>query len=310
MTSKIELYREVLTLEPASRVFFPLANMLAEQGQTAEAMDVLRRGVAHHPDHLEARFLLVELLTRQSRREEALDAFEGLSFLLAKYPSVLSLWAEKGVGLSGDASLALRFLAQSLGDPAMTLAGVLSRGLESLAGDARNDSVQGGAAGEASVPDIATGKQADESRTTEPERPASPPETTDSGPSGDFSLRGADEVLALAQRIEALEKRAPREDLPPECASQTNAQVKTRTMADLLAKHGDLASALDIYEELLPLASSELEREELSARIQELKNEAQSGRPAAKPIEVEKPRAKLVSMLEALANRLDARATA
>lgn len=295
MTSKIELYREVLTLEPASRVFFPLANMLVEEGNAAEAMDVLRRGVAHHPDHLEARFLLVELLTRQNRRDEAREAFEGLSFLFARYPGVLSLWAETGSGVSGDASLALRFLAQSLGDPGMTLAGVLGKGLEALAGRASS-------AAEPQAPV--------EASPVVSESPAPESGAADPGPPGNFSLRGADEVLALAQRIEALEKRAPREDLPPECASQSSAQVKTRTMADLLAKHGDFASALEIYEELLPLASTEREREQLSARIQEIKDEAQSGKPAAKSGEVEKPRAKLVSMLEALATRLDARATA
>src|SRR5512147_667390 len=114
MTSKIELYREVLTDDPNSRVFFPLARMLAEQGEAAEAVSVLKKAMGFHPGHLEARFLLVELLTRLEREDEAEDAFEGLASLLSNYPSVWSLWAAKAPGLSRDSSLALKFLALSL----------------------------------------------------------------------------------------------------------------------------------------------------------------------------------------------------
>ena len=64
MTSKIELYREVLALEPASRVFFPLANMLVDQGGTDEAMDAF---LAHA---LQAAEDGVRLKCRPSREAE------------------------------------------------------------------------------------------------------------------------------------------------------------------------------------------------------------------------------------------------
>lgn len=283
MTSKIDFYREVLGDDPNSRVFFPLAKLLAAEGDAEEAVDVLGRSIALHPAHLEARFLLVELLTRLGRTEEAEKSFEGLSSLLSDYPSVWTLWAAKAPGLSRDAALALRFLALSLGGGDVSLLGVMEKGL------AASGAAQ-------SVP-----KAADE------EEPAPAAEG-----SGAFSLRGADEVMALTQRIEAQERRAPAEQLPPECASASTAAVKTRTMADLLARHGDYSSSLDIYGELLKMASSAQEKQALAARIEEIEALMASGAAPRKdepPREI-KSKAKLVSMLEALANRLDARATA
>lgn len=83
-------------------------------------------------------------------------------------------------------------------------------------------------------------------------------------------------------------------------------------MADLLARHGDYASALDIYADLLRLAASDADKAALSARIDEIKSLMSAGTAPAKPESAQQPKskAKLVSMLETLATRLDARATA
>lgn len=281
MTSKIEFYREVLSDDPNSRVFFPLAKMLAEQGDAEGAVAVLNRSIGYHAGHLEARFLLVELLSRLERADEASDAFEGLTSLLSNYPSVWTLWAAKATGLSRDSSLALRFLALSLQGQDVSWLGLMEQGLAAASGQAK-PSEDDSAAGVASEP--AEG----------------------------FSLRGADEVLALTQQIEASERRAPMDQLPPECVSESSASVKTRTMADLLAKHGDYASALDIYGELLRLAPSDKDKAVFSARIDEIQSLMSSGTPPVKPESAQQPKskAKLVSMLETLATRLDARATA
>lgn len=279
MTSKIEFYREVLSDDPNSRVFFPLAKMLAEQGDSEEAVSVLRRAIGFHSGHLEARFLLVELLSRLGREAQAAEAFEGLTSLLSNYPSVWSLWASKATGLSRDSSLALRFLALSLQGQEISWLGLMEQGLAAVSGQAAaSEEVQAG---------------------SDPESPEG------------FSLRGADEVLALTQQIEAEDRRAPADQLPPECVSESSATVKTRTMADLLARHGDYASALDIYAELLRLAPTDGDKAALSARIDEIKSLMSCG-TAAKPEAGQQPKskAKLVSMLETLATRLDARATA
>ncbi|MFP5222196.1 MAG: tetratricopeptide repeat protein [Acidobacteriota bacterium] len=280
MTSKIEFYREVLSDDPNSRVFFPLARMLAEQGDSEEAVSVLKRAIGFHSGHLEARFLLVELLSRLGREAEAAEAFEGLTSLLSNYPSVWSLWASKATGLSRDSSLALRFLALSLQGQDITWLGLMEQGLAAVSG-------QAGPSGE-----VQAGSDLESSE--------------------GFSLRGADEVLALTQQIEAEDRRAPADQLPPECVSEASATVKTRTMADLLARHGDYASALDIYAELLRLAATDGDKAALSARIDEIKSLMSCGTASAKPESGQQPKskAKLVSMLETLATRLDARATA
>ena len=48
MTEKIEWYKEVLELEPNSKVFFPLARLLSEAGRTDEAVEILEQGSIEH----------------------------------------------------------------------------------------------------------------------------------------------------------------------------------------------------------------------------------------------------------------------
>lgn len=274
MTSKIEFYHEVLALEPASRVFFPLAKLLVESGDPGRAVDVLRSGIAFHPDHLEARFLLLELLARLGQNDQAAACFETVAGVLVNYPAVWSMWAAHSATLSPDTAIALRFLSASFQNPDLTWASILDKGL-----DAGAPPAQIGAKGAASA-------------------------------SVGFNLRGAEEVMALTRRIEAPARKTGAAPTPAECASEAAAAVKTRTMADLLAKHGDYASALEIYEELSRLAGSAAEREQLAARIAEIRDLMAGVAEAAKSPEPDKPKAKarLVSMLETLADRLDARA--
>lgn len=274
MTSKIDFYREVLSDDPNSRVFFALAKMLAEQGETEEAVEVLRKSIDFHPGHLEAKFLLVELCTRLGQAEEAMAAFKGLSSLLSNYPSVWTLWASQATGLSRDSALALKFLALALTGKQVSWLDVLEKGL---------------------------GQPQEALPAAEAELPPQP--------AGDFSLRGAGEVMALTRRIDAPERRSTEK---ADCVQAASASVKTRTMAELLASHGDYASALEIYGELQGLASTDQDRAILTARIDELTALMQSGGAAPKAPAAQQPKSKpkLVSMLEALANRLDARATA
>ena len=69
MTEKIEWYKEVLELEPNSKVFFPLARMLAQENRPEEAVAVLEQGLTRHEEFLEARLFLIELLHASGRLE-------------------------------------------------------------------------------------------------------------------------------------------------------------------------------------------------------------------------------------------------
>jgi len=301
MPSKIEFYREVLRDDPTSRVFFPLAKMLAQSGQTEEAVTVLTNAVSVQPGHLEARFLLVELLTRLGRAKEGASVFEELLPLLSDYPSVWSLWADKAKGLSRDSSVAMHLVAQNLAGADISFLDLLEKGLEITA-----------------EPAAGAGGSGQESRRPKPAKP----ELVKAGPSApsetvsreepaetgfkDFSLRGAAEVQALAKRIQddggALETSTP-------CVEETESPVKTRTMADLLVKRGDYAQALNIYGALLGRNLDPVEREVLKKRMEEIKTLSETGAPAqAEPRKKDGKAAGLRNILESLASRLDAHA--
>ncbi len=307
MTSKIEFYREVLADDPNSRVFFPLAKMLFEQGELDECVAVLKKSIGLHPAHLEARFLLIEALTRLGRASEASTDFEPVSSLLSNYPSVWTLWAASAKGLSRDSAVALRFLALSMAGGDLSWLNVLEQGLSAASGASQATGTTGGPGVMPGKPEAAPSSARISS--TDEDLPG---EGGAASAGEGFTLRGADEVMAIAQEIEAGERRVPADQLPPECGSASRAEVKTRTMADLLARHGDYSSSLEIYGELLRLASSPQEKQALASRIKEIETQMASGAAPARQQAAREPKskAKLVSMLEALANRLDARATA
>jgi len=323
MVNKIDFYREVLEIEPNSKIFFPLARKLAEQGQTDEAAAVLGKGIAFHPDHLEAKFFLIELLTGLDRQGEADAVFADVGKMLSNYPSVWLLWSREAAARAKDPSLAMLFLANYFQNQTLTWSEVMERGLKSL-----RRSAPGAAPGHTpddaatSEPLAATPEPAPVAPSREAVAPKEPkPASTAAAPApaeaGDEApqLRGAREVMELAEILEP----------PAEVADKGKARsgksrdtaVRTKTMAAVLAEQGDTSGALGIYEELLRCAPSETERQDIEARMAALapgKGGATSDAPAVTDVAADdaagKPKsaAKLVSFLEALAGRLDARA--
>jgi tetratricopeptide (TPR) repeat protein len=275
MNSKIDWYREVLALEPGSRVFFPLAQLLRAGGRDQEAVAALRGGLAFHPDHLEAKFLLAELLDAPGQPENAAELAETLdclSAILSRYPSFWTQWADRLAADSREAALAARLLAAHLGGTALDLLGILEQGVAaqtSSAAAAKPAPVQEPDEGDAGLP---------------------PP------------LRGADEVRA------ALDEIAPQPQVrtAPEPAGGPYSGVRTRTMANVLAGQGDVKGALEIYQELLAVAP-EGEKTALAERIAELKQTLQPT-AAASPETGGPDKNKLMGVLELLAGRLEARA--
>ena len=89
--------------------------------------------------------------------------------------------------------------------------------------------------------------------------------------------------------------------------------IRTRSMAEVLAEQGDVAGALDIYQELMQTADPE-EKSSLMARAEELTHRMSNGSVPEVGRAEEKSKAsggestKLVSLLESLAQRLEARA--
>ena len=312
MENKITLYTEILTIEPNSKVFFPLARLLAEAGRHDDAVAVLERGLGFHPDHLEAKFLLIEILASQGREEKACEAFGDVGTLLARYPAVWQLWSKLVHGQAKDPSLAMLFLARYFADRTLTWADVVEKGLRLESPAAAPEPYR--------VPAVSA-------RLAEAtlDVPAAGPEelepSVDAEASGAPPLRGAREVRELAALLEAPEEVGDKGRGRSSRLKESG--VRTKTMAALLAEQGDVAGAMEIYNELLAAAASEAEREEISSLVEALPP-AKSAVPAqpeasqttssgeAVPAEdaAAKPRsaAKLVNILEALAGRLEARA--
>jgi hypothetical protein len=88
--------------------------------------------------------------------------------------------------------------------------------------------------------------------------------------------------------------------------------LRTRSMAEVLAEQGDISGALDIYHELAAASIDREEKADLTRRIAALNAKlaaAQEGAspPAAPDSDTATGKDKLISMLEALAERVEAR---
>jgi len=136
MKEKIDWYREVLELEPGSKVFFPLAQLLAEYGQLQDALSTLRLGLERHPEFMEARLYLIDLLYKNGEIVSCEQQVSQLTRLFSRYPGFWEAWGAyiAGTGEKRDLALALRFLGALFQRPDLDMAQVLETGLHALVG--------------------------------------------------------------------------------------------------------------------------------------------------------------------------------
>lgn len=140
MIDKITLYTEVLELEPGSRVFFPLAKLLADK-EPAEAILILKKGLSRHPDHIEARIFLIELLSANEGDADLDNELDIVSSILRNYPSFWKIWSAHLAQDSElhDAALAINFFGAGLSGRCVTWSDVIAHGLNSLLVDAGDE---------------------------------------------------------------------------------------------------------------------------------------------------------------------------
>lgn len=306
MKAKIEWYQEVLELEPSSKVFFPLARLLAENGQSDDAIATLRQGLDRHPEFIEARLFLIELL-HASHRDDLRDGEVGkLARLLGAYPGFWDAWSAcLAAGDKGrDTALALAFLAASFRSGpqgALSWTAVIEHGLRAMLGGN----------GAQAAPAMPTSPS--------PSRAAAAPSVSPSAPS-DSGISEAPDFEALQDvpevrggfTVTAASGAAEAQDAQDE--EEEHFSLRTRSMAQVLAEQGDLKGALDIYEELLAASGSDEERADITGVIQELTNRLKSageGSQRQQATDEGQPlqgKHKLIHMLESLAERLEARA--
>ena len=131
------------------------------------------------------------------------------------------------------------------------------------------------------------------------------------------------EILEAAPRLaqlppdvpdaQAVEPALGRDDDVEEEESEEAFSIRTRSMAEVLAEQGDISGALDIYQELMQTAGPD-EKTSLMARAEELGHRMTAGPVSETSRAEEKTKVsggestRLVSLLESLAQRLEARA--
>lgn len=133
MSKKIEWYQEVLSLEPGSRVFFPLAKLFVENGMPEDAVVTLTRGLDRHPDYLEARMLLVELLTELGREAEVHDHLERVINPLRDYSAFWRSWARSLPPEQRDLAVFLMLVSANLSGDTIKWTDVVFEGISTLA---------------------------------------------------------------------------------------------------------------------------------------------------------------------------------
>ncbi|MDD3310810.1 tetratricopeptide repeat protein [Pseudodesulfovibrio sp.] len=261
MSGKIEWYLEVLSLEPGSRVFFPLAKLFVENGLPEDAVAALRKGLDRHPDYLEARMLLVELLIELGREDEVRDQLSRVIDPLRDYPAFWRAWARSLPTEQRDLSVFLMLVASNISGDTIRWTDVVFEGIGTLA-----DRLVG-----APLP-----PPCDTPRAARRKTPETMPPEGDDEPEQEYVRPGM-------------------------------GSFRTKTMADLLASQGDVEGALEIYRELVHSTVSDERRAELNGRIAELEAGGPSEQPKREDPFSAHAKNRLISTLETLASRFEAR---
>lgn len=132
MQQKIEWFQEVLSLEPGSRVFFPLAKLFVQVGDRENAVVTLTTGLERHPEYLEARILLVQVLSDLERTEEALEHASRIVDALSAYPAFWKIWAQGQSDEKRDFGVFLMLVASWLQGRPVHWTDIMLEGVNSL----------------------------------------------------------------------------------------------------------------------------------------------------------------------------------
>lgn len=124
-------YQEVLSLDPASRIFLPYARLLAETGRRMEAVEVLRAGLARHPEFLDARLLLIDLLHACGQDAAAGLEAAGIIESLSRCSALWDIWSRLP-GVRADQSAMLLFFGATFRQGGPSLADVFEAGMKAL----------------------------------------------------------------------------------------------------------------------------------------------------------------------------------
>jgi tetratricopeptide (TPR) repeat protein len=303
---EIRRFEEQYRSQPESLVFARLADAYRKAGQSRRALAVLTDGLTRHPDYPSGHIVLARTLRDLGRLDEAASAFQRVLELDGNNLVAVRELEELGVPADGNAPEGSTASGASGTDPE---SGLEPGPGEVSAGEERPDAWWDKEPAPAADPGP-TGPPAEEDRPDawwedEPappadpveahgdvDRPAHPSEEPARAPDpghdedGD-GRRPEDEVVdailngEVPQTIRAedtwwYEEQTREEPVEP----SKDADLLTRTMADLYAQQGLHDEAAEIYEELL---RDSPEDEELKRRLAELSELALNGHGGDEP---------------------------
>lgn len=313
MTEKIEFYKELLHIDPTSKVFYPLAVLLFEARRLDETVKVLRQGLAAYGDHLEARLLLVEALDQLESPADAMAEADTIIRILSRSPAFWRLWTLKSAKESKDLALALNFLATYFQGRTVSWAELIQSAFEFLGQGKRPPY------GEEVLPFL----KSEQIDTAMPVDAGALPEDD-----GNHGQPRAPEKADTTHPVERQARDSALDESRKPLERRPGGSLRTRTMADLLAAQGDYEGAAEIYEELLQDSVHEQQRQALIEALGKVRAEsaqkkgqpffgggrhmdiqAQAGSSNAQQPTGERTleKEKLITMLEKLAQRLEGR---
>ena len=320
-------YQEVLSLDPNSRIFLPYARLLSKLGRQAEAMDVLKTGLSRHPEFLEAKLFLIELLYASGREAEAGFEADTIIDLLSQSPSFWRIWSRRP-GLKADLAAMLVFFSASMQKNGHSLADVFEAGIAALSQEAPQACEEQCAPAPAPVA-VPVPEPCPTPLPAIPESPQPAPAAftmpedaqwyaLDSVPEDDDIYEDEEEAappisaLLFAQSAQAeqpspvMEPQPESEYVPsgnpvPRGVLEGKSSLCTRSMARVLEEQGAADEAADIYRELLESCTTSEEEAELKAKLASLLQNTES------PVPAQATNSGVLDMLEALAARLENR---
>ena len=89
MNDTLHLFDELLEHDSGSKIFFPLARLYRKQGHLQRAIEIVQKGIEHHPDYLEAQLYLIEL---QCEAKDTSAAENKASAVFSKLLSYEKFW--------------------------------------------------------------------------------------------------------------------------------------------------------------------------------------------------------------------------
>lgn len=131
MMDILNLLEELLEHDPGSKIFFPLARLYRKQGDTHRASEIIRKGIIHHPDYLEAQLFQVELLHEIGVEDEAASVAGSVIEKLLGYERFwMTLKQSYLVGTKSNLALAAHIFEREARNEKVDLMSLCGAGLE------------------------------------------------------------------------------------------------------------------------------------------------------------------------------------